>query len=78
MNHCVVCGEITSNPFAAVVYHFRPFEWHEPKYIIGNIRAFGFWAGMRANISLYFPFANTLIHWKYRKMKLAIETEEKP
>jgi hypothetical protein len=77
MKHCIICGDSTERPFAAAVWHFRPFEWHEAIYIVGNIKTFGFWSGVEANLSLYFPFLGTLINWKYRKMKLEIvDTEE--
>ena len=75
MKYCIVCGDKTSKPFVAAVWHFRPFAYHDPKYIVGNVKTFGFWSGMRANVSLYFPFLNTLMHWKYRKMHLTINTE---
>ena len=72
MKHCIICGDETKRPYAAAVEHFRPFAWHDPKYIRGNIKTFGFWSGMRGNITLYFPFLNTLIHWRYRKSRLEI------
>lgn len=78
MSKCVVCGAVTDQPFVAAVNHFRPFEWHDPKYIMGNIRAFGFWSGLRSNVSLYFPFLNTLLNWKYRKMALEIDPALSP
>lgn len=70
--HCIICGDVVTRPFAAAVYHFRPFAWHESKYILGNIRTFGFISGMRANIGLYFPFLSTIMNWQYRKMRLEI------
>ena len=69
---CPVCKCVTDQPFVAAVWHFRPFEWHGWGYVFGNVRMFGFWDGMRANLTLYFPFANTLINWKHRKAHLEI------
>jgi hypothetical protein len=77
MKHCIICGAPTKQPFTAAIWHFRPFEWHGKSYITGNVRMFGFWGGMRANLTLYFPVINTLIHWKYRKDGLGLlETDE--
>jgi hypothetical protein len=76
MKHCIICGDVTSQPIAAAVEHFRPFHWEHPRYIFGNIRTFGFLSGMRANLCLFFPFLGTLLNWKYRKMHLEIETTQ--
>lgn len=77
MDRCLICNGETSKPFVAFVYHFRPINWADRKYIRGNFKTFGFWAGLRANVTLIFPFLNTILNWKYRKMHLEIE-EPKP
>jgi hypothetical protein len=77
MSHCIICGAETTRPIVAALWHFRPFEWHGKSYITGNVRMFGFWGGMRASLTLYFPVINTLVNWKHRRARLGIvEIEE--
>lgn len=76
MKSCIICGEETKQPFAAAVWHFRPLAWDDRKYVWGNMTTFGFWGGLRANVTLMFPFINTIWNWKYRKLKLVIPSEE--
>ena len=75
MKHCIICGGKTSQPFSAAVNHFRPIDWKQRHFVRGNFATFGFWSGLMANVTLVFPFLNTLINWKYRKMRLVIEDE---
>ena len=74
MKHkCLICGDSTSYPIAAVIWHFRPIDLKQREYIRGNFKAFGFCRGLMANVTLMFPFLNTIINWKYRKMQLELE-----
>jgi len=70
MKTCIICGDHTSRPLAAVVYHFRPIDWEQRSFIMGNFQTFGFWSGLRSNLTLMFPFLNTILNWKYRKHRL--------
>lgn len=73
--YCAICGDETIHPFAAFVQHFRPYAGGNWGYVVGNCKTFGFWSGMRSNLTLLSPVMNTIIHWKYRKMKLEIGEE---
>lgn len=75
MKRCMICGDITERPFAAAVYHFRPIDWEQRHFLRGNFKAFGFRSGLRANLTLLFPFVNTLWNWKHRKSYLEIEED---
>lgn len=70
--YCMICGRQTLAPVADFVGHFRPYASGNWGYVVGNCKTFGFWSGMRSNVTLLFPFLNTIIHWKYRKMSLEI------
>lgn len=70
IKECLVCGEVNKRWFAATVWHFRPIDWEQRRFLRGNFRTFGFWSGLRSNICLMFPFLNTLLNWKYRKHRL--------
>jgi hypothetical protein len=72
MKRCVICGDSTTRPFAAAIEHFRPIDWPQRHFIKGNFKMFGLKIGLRANITLMFPWANTILHWKYRKHGLEI------
>jgi hypothetical protein len=72
-SRCVICGDFTTRPFAAMVDHFRPIDWPQRKFLVGNFRAFGFWSGLHSNICLMFPFLNTLLNWKHRKSRLVMD-----
>lgn len=69
---CVVCGRQTSAPVFDALHHFRLVQWGQWKYWLGNIKAFGFWSGLAANITLSFPIVNTLVNWKHRRSTLEI------
>lgn len=71
MKTCIICGEKTERPIAAAVEHFRPIDWEQRHWVKGTFKAFG-WS---AALTLMFPFLNTILHWKYRKMRLVIEGE---
>lgn len=54
---------------------WKPLElWDRPwQYWRGNMRMGGsFWAGLRSNITLWSPFLNKIIHWKYRNTHLDV------
>lgn len=72
MKTCLICGRNTTNAFADFVRHFRVIDWPQRHYVKGNFRTFGYWSGLRANITLMFPFLNTIINWKHRKSSLEI------
>jgi hypothetical protein len=74
MKQCIICGEKTKRPLAAVVEHFRPIDWSQRHYLRGNFKVFGFWSGLRANITLMFPIVNTLWNWKQRKATLDLQS----
>jgi hypothetical protein len=76
MGRCVICGDTTDRPFVAVVWHFRPLDWSQLHWVRGNFKTFGFWSGLRANITLLFPVANTLLNWKHRKSRLEIDAPD--
>jgi len=76
MKACIVCGEKTDRPIAAALRHFRLVDWGQWQYWPGNIRAFGFWTGLKSAITLSFPIINTLWNWKYRKSRLIIPGAE--
>jgi len=75
MKHCAICGDRTEKPLLAALYHFRLVEFGQWKFWRGNFKTFGFWNGLRSNLTLSFPILNTLIHWKYRKHYLVFPTE---
>ncbi len=70
---CIICGQNTITPFTSAVHHFRPIDWEQRHFMRGNFKTFGLWNGLRANLTLLFPFVNTLWNWKYRKSYLVIE-----
>jgi hypothetical protein len=69
---CLICGDSTPKPFAALVSHFAPIDWPMRRYIRGNFKAFGLLGGLRSNVTLVFPFMNTMLNWKYRKLHLVL------
>lgn len=69
MKNCIICGEKTARPFAAAVWHFRPIDWEQRKWVKGTFKTFG----LNTTLTLMLPFFNTLLYWKYRKMRLSIE-----
>jgi hypothetical protein len=69
---CPVCGETTGQPIRAALEHFSPVAWGQWHYWPGNIKSFGFWSGMSANLALSFPIYNTLRYWKHRKTRLRV------
>ena len=50
----------------------KPLDWQQRHYIRGNIRTFGFWGSIKANITLMSPLLNMILNWKYRDWKLTI------
>jgi hypothetical protein len=72
-SQCPICGQNTTAPFVSAISHFRPIDWEQRCYIRGNFKTFGFWSGLRANLTLLFPFINTVWNWKYRKDHLSQE-----
>ena len=70
MSRCLVCGEESKRWFAATVWHFRPIDWEQRHYVLGNFRTFGFWSGLRSNVTLLFPVMNTLLNWRVRKHRI--------
>lgn len=72
MNKCTVCGEETSRPIACALQHFKLVEWGQWQYWRGNFRAFGFWSGLKGNLTLSFPIINILWNWRHRKARLVL------
>lgn len=78
MKTCIICGEPTNSPLREFLWHFRLVEWGQWRFWRGNIQAFGWFGGMRGNLTLSFPFLNTLINWKYRNARLVFPRDWKP
>jgi hypothetical protein len=72
---CVICGDSTERPFDAAIWHFRFIDWEQRHWVRGNFKVFGFWSGLSANMSLMFPFWDTIANWRYRKYTLTIAAE---
>ncbi len=66
--NCVICGEKLKhgNQLTAALWHFRPLDWGQRKWLFGTWRTFG----LRGAITLISPAINTLVNWKYRKARL--------
>jgi hypothetical protein len=75
MSECLICGDRTDRPFEAFVWHFRFIDLPQWRFIVGNFKTFGFWLGLRGNVTLMFPFLNTLINWKWRRHRLVFPKE---
>ncbi len=73
---CLVCGEVSAKWIQATIWHFRPIDWEQRGFIRGNFKTFGAWGGLRANVTLLFPFLNTLLNWKYRKARLELSEDK--
>lgn len=41
------------------------FDYKMTQYVRGNFVAFGFWSGLRANVTLLFPVMNWLLNRKH-------------
>lgn len=72
MAKCIVCGNTTTRPVAAAFEHFRLYQSGQWKYLRGNVRQFGRWAGVMGTLGLCFPVFNTLRHWRLRRARLVI------
>jgi hypothetical protein len=70
---CVRYSREKSNKWLRVWDGWKPFDLHEKPwlYFRGNIRSFGFWSGLKSNITLSSPLINKLWNWKYRNMRLS-------
>lgn len=55
---------------------FRLLDLSMRQYVRGNFVMFGFWGGLRANITLLSPLANLLINWKHRNSHLSFADPE--
>lgn len=72
MKRCLICGDETKRPIAATLEHLRLYESGNWGWFKGNMRAFGAWSGFWSSVGLVCPLFNTLRHWKYRKVTLAV------
>lgn len=72
-NICVKYRRQKYNKWVHLWDQWKPIElWDKPwRYWRGNM-GFGFWPGLRSNITLWSPLLNKLIHWKYRNVHLDI------
>lgn len=72
-NICVKYRREKYNKWVHLWDQWKPIElWGSPwRYWRGNM-AFGFWLGLRSNITLWSPLLNKIIHWKYRNVDLDI------
>jgi hypothetical protein len=66
MKTCLICGDRTKRPIAAVLEHFRPLDWKQRSYAPGTFRIFG----IRAAVTLMSPMLNTILNWRYRRHRL--------
>lgn len=74
-NICIKYRRKKYNRFVSKWDEWKPLElWDKPwQYWRGNMSlAGGFWRGLRSNITLWSPFLNKLINWKYRNMHLDV------
>ena len=55
---------------------FRLIDWKQREYIRGNFVAFGFWSGLKSNITLLSPLMNLILNFKYRHMHLTFADPE--
>lgn len=71
---CVKYRRERYNKWVRIWDEWKPIElWDSPwRYFIGNCMTFGFWSGLKANITLLSPLANKLWNWKYRNHHLDI------
>lgn len=66
MKTCCICGESTSKPLRAIWEHLAPIDWSQMSWFRGTFKA----CGLSAAVTLISPLLNTVLHWKYRKMRL--------
>lgn len=78
MKKCIVCDEPTSTPVREALWHFRLVDWGQWRFWPGNMRMFGFWSGLRSNLTLSFPILNTLLNWEHRKSRLVFPKDWTP
>ncbi len=75
MSICIQYRRKKYNKWVALWDRWKPLDlWVKPwKYWRGNFDMGGtFWQGLRSNITLWSPFLNTIIHWKYRNVHLDV------
>lgn len=78
MKRCIVCDQPSNRPIRDALGHFKLVNWGQWEFWPGNIRMFGFWGGMRGNLTLSFPVLNMLLNWKHRKSKLVFPKDWTP
>lgn len=73
-NICVKYRREKYNKWVRLWDEWKPIElWDSPwRYFAGNCKTFGFWPGMKSNITLISPLINKLWNWKYRNTHLDI------
>lgn len=79
-NICVTYRRQKYNKWVALWDRWKPLDLHiKPwQYWKGNMNLAGnFWSGLRTNITLWSPFLNKIINWKYRNMRLEIPYKTK-
>lgn len=72
MGKCIICGDNTSRPIVAALYHFRLYEGGNWQWMRGNMQMSGRWRGFWSTMYLVCPLLNTLRFWKYRKATLQL------
>jgi len=77
-NLCVTYRRQKYNRWVSLWDQWKPLElWgSSQRYWRGNMH-FGFWSGLRANLTLWSPLLNKIINWKYRNMRLDIPYKTK-
>jgi hypothetical protein len=76
VSKCIVCGEETDRPSASAFSHFYLYTPGQWKWLKGNMRTFGRFSGFMSTLYLAFPALNTLRHWKHRKSRLDLATDQ--
>ena len=74
IKNCPVCDKPVYSRVECIMDHFAFYAPGNLVFWRGNIKAFGFWYGLRSSLCLSFPWINMILYWKYRKDQLLIPT----